>query len=217
MRPRHAPNRSTKIPAPPEKETSIESGEPETDPGATKPAVPPKPAPKPTTPRTPAATVPAAEQNLFDYATMVYGRKEYDLAATQYAQYLTTYPRGTYSQIALYRLAESQLNLGQTLEAEATYRQLIQRYRTGDYVANAAYRLGSLAYNRKVFETAARDSRWPPAKANRKKSASPPFITRPAPLRTEPAQGGLRRIRTPRQIQTNNAVLGPRPDPDGPC
>jgi TolA-binding protein len=143
-------------PAPPEKETSIESDDSAADPGAAKPAVPAKPAAKPTTPRTPTATVPAAEQNLFDYATMVYGRKEYALAATQFAQYVTTYPRGTYSQIALYRLAESQLNLGQTLEAEATYRQLIQRFRTGDYVANAAYRLGSLAYNRKVFDAAAK-------------------------------------------------------------
>jgi len=143
--------------APPEQEAPTEPTEEQKPPA--EPATPatPRPARPPARPSPPRPAAPGPEQNLFDYANMLYGRKEYDLAATQYAQYLNTYPRGSYLQIALYRLAESQLNLGQTPEAEATYRQLIQRHRTGDYVANAAYRLGSLAYNRKSFETAARD------------------------------------------------------------
>lgn len=156
-------------PAPAEKDTSIEAaGEENTSPDPAAPK-PPKPPAKAAPPRTPVPAVPAPEQNLFDYANMVYGRKEYALAATQYAQYLNTYPRGSHQQVALYRLAESQLNLGQTLEAEATYRQLIQRFRTGDYVANAAYRLGSLAYNRKVFETAARDFEMAAAQSRQEK------------------------------------------------
>ena len=140
-------------PAPPEKEVPIEPGD------DTKPAPAPgtKPPAKPTPPKKPAAAVPAPEQNLFDYANMVYGRKEFSLATTQYAEYLNAYPRGTYAQVAQYRLAESQLNLGLTLEAEASYRQLIQKFRSGDYVANAAYRLGSLAYNRKIYDTAAQN------------------------------------------------------------
>jgi len=144
-------------PAPPETGTPIEKAEEPEKPSrpAASPAKPPAAAKPATPPARKAPSVPAPEQNLFDYANMVYGQKAYDLAATQYFQYLSTYPRGTYTQVALYRLAESQLNLGLTLEAEATYRQLIQRHRTGDYVANAAYRLGSLAYNRKVFDAAA--------------------------------------------------------------
>ncbi|MFN0130846.1 MAG: tetratricopeptide repeat protein [Verrucomicrobiales bacterium] len=136
-------------PAPPEKGETIEKSEESEK--ETKPSTPTKPAATPPRPK-----VPAPEQNLFDYANMVYGRKAYDLASTQYTQYLNTYPNGAYTQIVLYRLAESQLNQSLTLEAEATYRQLIQRFRTGDYVANAAYRLGSLAYNRKTFEAAAK-------------------------------------------------------------
>ncbi len=144
-------------PAAPEQDAPNEpTEEPKPTPDPAAPATPRPPRP-PARPAPPRPSAPAPEQNLFDYANMLYGRKEYDLAATQYAQYLNTYPQGSYLQIALYRLAESQLNLGRTPEAEATYRQLIQRYRTGDYVANAAYRLGSLAYNRRAFDTAARD------------------------------------------------------------
>jgi len=140
-------------PVPPERGTPIEQTD---DPaGAETPPASGQGAKPPAKPSPARPTVPAPEQNLFDYANMVYARKAYDLAVTQYTQYLTTYPRGAHAQIALYRLAESQLNLGYNAEAEASYRQLIQRYRTGDYVANAAYRLGSLAYNRKIFETAA--------------------------------------------------------------
>ena len=146
-------------PAPPARDTPIEETTETTKP-ATRPQTGPKPGTKTTTkPAAPkkAVNVPAPEQNLFDYANMVYGQKAYDLAATQYFQYLTTYPRGAYGQIAMYRLAESQLNLGRTAEAEAVYRQLIQRFTSGDYVANAAYRLGSLAYNQRLFEVAAQD------------------------------------------------------------
>ena len=144
-------------PAPPARDTPIEETTETTKP-ATKPGTKPGPKTK-TKPAAPkkAVNVPAPEQNLFDYANMVYGQKAYDLAATQYFQYLTTYPRGAYGQIAMYRLAESQLNLGRTAEAEAVYRQLIQRFTSGDYVANAAYRLGSLAYNQRLFEVAAQD------------------------------------------------------------
>lgn len=141
-------------PAPQEKGDAIEKSE-DTEQSDT-PATPPKPATRQSPPAPPKPAVPAPEQNLFDYANMVYSRKAYDLAATQYTQYLTAYPRGAYAQVVLYRLAESQLNLNLTLEAEASYRQLIQRYRTGDYVANSAYRLGSLAYNRKMFDVAAK-------------------------------------------------------------
>lgn len=133
-------------PAPPEQGSNIE--EQQADAPAAKPA--PKPA---ATAKKP--TVPEPEQALFDYATMCYNRKAYDLAITQYSQYLTTYPRGSYGQVALYRLAESHLHLSQVLEAEAIYKQLIQRYKTGDYVANAAYRMASLAFNRRYFDAAA--------------------------------------------------------------
>ena len=140
-------------PSPPVRDTPIEETTETTKP-ATKPGT--KTTTKPAAPKK-AVNVHATEQNLFDYANMVYGQKAYDLAATKYFQYLTTYPRGSYGQIAMYRLAESQLNLGRTAEAEAVYRQLIQRFTSGDYVANAAYRLGSLAYNQRLFEVAARD------------------------------------------------------------
>lgn len=133
---------------PPSTSTTTEEEEPRASekPPATKPQPPPKPA----------SRVPAPEQNLFDYANMLYGRRSYDLSAQQYRLYLTTYPRGHYTMLATYRLAESYLHLGMVEEAEATYRRLIEVFKTGDYVANSAYRLGSIAYNRRDFASAAR-------------------------------------------------------------
>ncbi len=112
----------------------------------------PRPAPKPA----PAKKAPAPEQDLYDYANMVYGQKSYDLAAQRYRLYLSNYPRGQYVMLAHYRLAESYLNLSMLYEAEATYRRIIEVFKTGDYVANSAYRLGSIAYNRHDFANAAR-------------------------------------------------------------
>lgn len=100
-----------------------------------------------------AATSP--EQNLFDYANLVYGQKAYDLAVKQYTEYLRLYPKGEHAQKAWYRLGESHLNLNRPTEAEQAYRQLIENFKRGDYVANAAYRIASLAYNRKNHGQAA--------------------------------------------------------------
>ncbi len=148
--------------AEPVDDAPVKKAEPVTDetPETPKPAPPkPKPAeaepaPAPATPRTVKKAASGPEQNLFEYANLCYTRKAWDLAVQQYSEYLATYGKGEFAQVASYRLAESLLNLGRNDDAEAAYRQLIERFKTGDYVANSAYRIASLHYNRSNFDQA---------------------------------------------------------------
>lgn len=70
--------------------------------------------------------------------------------------YIRQHPRNKFSQPAYYYLAESYHALGQTRRAGMVYDQLIQKYRTGHYVAAAAYRLAYENYNNKRYQQAAR-------------------------------------------------------------
>ncbi|MGI8602630.1 MAG: tetratricopeptide repeat protein [Verrucomicrobiales bacterium] len=105
-------------------------------------------------PAKPAAGANSPEQNLFDYANLCYGQKAYDLAIQQYLEYLRVYPQGEFAQVAWYRMGEAYLNLNQVAQAENAYKQLIERFNTGDYVGNAAYRIASLAYNKRTYAAA---------------------------------------------------------------
>ncbi len=129
------------------------------------PAPPPPPAAKPAT--APAAKPPAKssaagqaaanpEQTLFDYAYEIcYKQGNYDLAVQSFGEFLKTYPRHALALRAKYLQAESHLQLNHIDDAETLYRDILKNYKTSDYIANAAYRLASLAYTRKEFKTAA--------------------------------------------------------------
>ncbi|MFC5050956.1 tetratricopeptide repeat protein [Rubritalea spongiae] len=70
--------------------------------------------------------------------------------------YLRAYPRHKHSQAAHYYLAESYHNTERPRQAGMLYDQIIQQYRTGQYVAAAAYRLAYENYNAKQYQRAAR-------------------------------------------------------------
>lgn len=96
------------------------------------------------------------DEDLFDYATMVYERKEYAIAAQSLAQYLQTYPSGRHVPVALFRLGECYVNQGQMDLAERYYVEVVRRYPKSEGAPSAAYRLGAMRFNARNFEESAR-------------------------------------------------------------
>lgn len=72
------------------------------------------------------------------------------------SDYVRTHPRHRLAQTANYYLGESYYALGQTRQANMTFELIIQKYRSGSYVAASAYRLAYYNYNAKQYQRAAR-------------------------------------------------------------
>jgi tetratricopeptide (TPR) repeat protein len=64
-----------------------------------------------------------------------------------YKEFLIAAPGHELAQKARYRLGMSQLLTGNLVAAEASFETIIRRYRTGHYVATAAYRIAAQHYN----------------------------------------------------------------------
>lgn len=96
------------------------------------------------------------DEDLFDYATMIYERQEYQLAAQSLAKYLQNYPGGRHVPLALFRLGECYMKQKQLKVAEAYYEEVVNRYPNSEGAPSAAYRLGAMRFNEKEFEKAAR-------------------------------------------------------------
>jgi TolA-binding protein len=99
------------------------------------------------------ATDPAKAQ--LAIADGLYVRKLYDLAAPEYEKYLGQYPDDSSRPSAMYRLADCYAKLGQDAPAVSTYRLLITEIGSGEFVASAAFRLASRAFDQKNFQDAA--------------------------------------------------------------
>lgn len=106
------------------------------------PAAPPKP-------KTP-------DQDLFDYASMIYDRGEFGLAAQSYGEYLQNYPSGDQVPLALFRVGECYMKQNQLKVAETYYMEVVGRYPNSEGAPSAAYRLGAMRFNSRDFEESAR-------------------------------------------------------------
>ncbi len=95
------------------------------------------------------------EEDLFDYATLAYSQKDYDIASQSYGKYLATYPQGRHVGEVLFRLGECYRNQGRLADAERYYREVVDRYPKDEYASYAAYWLGVSSYNNKDFKGAA--------------------------------------------------------------
>ncbi len=91
------------------------------------------------------------DEDLYDYALMVYDRQEYGLATQSFAQYLRTYPSGRHVAGALFRIGESYMKLNKMAEAERYYEEVVNRYPDSDGAPSAAYRLGAVRFNNRTF------------------------------------------------------------------
>ncbi len=94
------------------------------------------------------------EVDLFEHAALLAKHEEWALAEQRYSLYIQNYPNHQRTQAAYYGLAEARMKLGKLLEAEATYRALLRRYRQGDHVGAAAYRLANIHYRRQEHKDA---------------------------------------------------------------
>lgn len=95
----------------------------------------------------------------YDYGREVqdYGesRRALQNAIPLYEEFLRRSPNNVRAQQARYRLGMSQLLTGRILEAEANFESIIRTYKTGHYVATAAYRIAAQHYNGKRWAQAA--------------------------------------------------------------
>lgn len=93
-----------------------------------------------------------------------YGRDSKDYPESQRAlrtcipmflEFLQQAPRHEFAQKASYRLGMAHLLTGDLVQADATFLYVIRQYRTGHYVATAAYRIAAQRYNNKAWLEAA--------------------------------------------------------------
>jgi tetratricopeptide (TPR) repeat protein len=90
-----------------------------------------------------------------DYADAFYARKMFDLAIPEYEAYLATAQLGEDRTTAWFRLAESFRNLQQVDRARRAYETLLRETRQGEFAGAAAYRLGGILMDEKMFSNAA--------------------------------------------------------------
>ncbi|MEM0898209.1 MAG: tetratricopeptide repeat protein, partial [Verrucomicrobiota bacterium] len=95
-----------------------------------------------------------AEQDLFNYASLVYEKGYHDLAIEQFAKYLKQHPGGTNAEAAWFRLGESHLKQRKHEEAKDCYLEVVKKFKRGPYVPPSSYRLASLYYNENAWSTA---------------------------------------------------------------
>lgn len=104
---------------------------------------------KPAKPKSP-------DDDLFDYASMVYDKQEYGMATQSFAKYLQNYPSGAHVPLALFRIAECYMKQNQLKVAETYYMEVVNRYPNSEGAPSAAYRLGAMRFNIKDFEGSAK-------------------------------------------------------------
>ena len=129
----------------------------------------PTPEPTPTAPETKPVVTPIvddpsniriapsspANPSALDRANNFYSRKMYDVAIPEYEKFLVSSTDATGRDGALFRLAESHRMAGNAAAARAGYEKLLMEFKSGEFAASGAYRLGEILLAEKRFEPAA--------------------------------------------------------------
>ncbi len=108
----------------------------------------------PLSPPKPAA-VKTADDDLFEYATLCYTQKEYQIAIKPFTDYTRLYSKAPHAAEAWFKLGECYLKTDQNDEARRAYGEVVTRFPKSESAASANYRLGAYAYNAKEFARAA--------------------------------------------------------------
>lgn len=90
----------------------------------------------------------------FGIANTHYAGERFDLAATEYEIYRRDYPQGPDLQAVLFRLAECYRVLRKPREARDLYETILVDFQQGEFVGNAAYRLGDVYFAEQNFKGA---------------------------------------------------------------
>lgn len=95
------------------------------------------------------------DEDLFDYATLCYSQRDYQIALKPFIDYVRNYPKGSHAAEAWFRMGECYLRLSQKEEAVRAYNSVLKGFPNSESAGVAAYRLGALAYNDREFVQAA--------------------------------------------------------------
>lgn len=101
------------------------------------------------------ATVKTADDDLFEYATLCYTQKEYQIAIKPFTDYTRLYSKAPHAAEAWFKLGECYLKTDKNDEARRAYIEVVTRFPKSESAASANYRLGAFAYNAKEFARAA--------------------------------------------------------------
>lgn len=95
------------------------------------------------------------DEAAYRLALCAWRAKDLPAAAADYGATLTAQPEGPFAAQALYDLAWVQREQGKGADAEARFRELLQRFPRHALVADVQFRLGEMAYERNDFAAAA--------------------------------------------------------------
>ena len=93
------------------------------------------------------------KESQFALADGFYQRKEYEIACIEFQKFLQmSAPGDSHRDQALFHLAEAYRSLDKSLEAQATYQQLLKENSSGDIAASASYRVGEYYHTKKELK-----------------------------------------------------------------
>jgi TolA-binding protein len=126
---------------------------------------PPPPAPPPqqiqraqpvdeSPPPAPAAEGEQPEKRQLDYASSLFARKMYDLAAPEFQKYLDDYPGVSGRAQAYMALGECYRNLNKLSSARNAFQRVLNDYGESEFAGPAAYALGAMAFGQKNYADA---------------------------------------------------------------
>jgi len=95
------------------------------------------------------------DEDLFDYATLCYTQKDYQIALKPFIEYTRSYPKGRHAADAWFHIGECYLRLSQKDDAQRAYSMVLKSFPASESAGGAAYRLGAMAYNDRDFDHAA--------------------------------------------------------------
>jgi TolA-binding protein len=103
-------------------------------------------------PTPPPAVRKGPDEDLYTYASLLFERAEWPIAAQSFAQYLQNYPSGVHVPEALFRIGECYMKQSLAGDAARYYEEVVARYPKSEGAPSAAYRLGATRFNAREFE-----------------------------------------------------------------
>ena len=113
-------------------------------------ALPPDEAPQPP----PAVETEQPEKRQLEYASGLFGRKLYDLAAPEFQKYLDDYPGASGRAQAYMSLGECYRNLNKPSNARNAFQKVLNDYGESEFAGPAAYALAAMAFAQKNYADA---------------------------------------------------------------
>ena len=95
-----------------------------------------------------------AREDLIAYADLLFSREKWGLAAAQYQIFLKEHPTSPNVPSAWFRLGECYLAADQDDDAMASFSYLVKRFKKGDFVGAAAYRIATAKFTAGDHESA---------------------------------------------------------------